>query len=106
MPGVGDKTAATLINRFGSVEGLIEALDGRSTGLTAAMRAKLAAARDYLEVAPRVVRVATDAPVVVHPDGADELPTEPVDPGRLSELIREHGIGGATARLVRAIEER
>ena len=104
VPGVGDKTAATLINRFGSVEGLLEAIDGRSTGLTASMRSKLTAARDYLDVAPRVVRVAVDAPVTV--DGDDLLPAEPVDPGRLSELIRLHGIGGSTARLVAAIEGR
>jgi len=104
VAGVGDKTAATLINRFGSVEGLVQALDGRSTGLTAGMRAKLGAARDYLLVAPKVVRVAVDAPVQV--DGQDVLPEEPVDPGRLSELIREHGIGGSTARLVRAMEGR
>jgi 5'-3' exonuclease len=104
VAGVGDKTAATLINRFGSVEGLVEALDGRSTGLTAGMRAKLGAARDYLLVAPKVVRVALDAPV--HIDGDDALPQEPVDPGRLSELIRKHGIGGSTARLVRAMERR
>jgi len=102
VPGVGDKTAATLINRFGSIEGLLEAMDGRSTGLTASMRSKLTAAKDYLLVAPKVVAVAADAPVVVTPD-SDELPREPVDPGRLSELVREHGIGGATARLVRAI---
>ncbi len=106
VPGVGDKTAATLINRFGSVEGLIEALDGRSTGLTATMRAKLGAARAYLEVAPKVVRVASDAPVLVEPDKGDALPTEPVDPGALSDLIRRHGIGGSTARLVAAIEGR
>ena len=101
VPGVGDKTAATLINRFGSVEGLLEAIDGRSTGLTASMRAKLSAARDYLEVAPTVVRVAHDAPVAL--DGSDLLPAEPVDPGRLSELVRQHGIGGSTARLVKAL---
>jgi 5'-3' exonuclease len=104
VAGVGDKTAATLINRFGSVEGLVEAVDGRSTGLAPGLRAKLVAARDYLLVAPRVVRVAVDAPVTV--DGADALPREPVDPGRLSELIRQHGIGGSTARLVTAIERR
>jgi len=102
VAGVGDKTAATLINRFGSVEGLVEALDGRSTGLTAGMRAKLGTAREYLLVAPKVVRVAVDAPVEVYRH--DVLPREPVDPGRLSELIREHGIGGSTARLVRAME--
>jgi 5'-3' exonuclease len=104
VAGVGDKTAATLINRFGSVEGLVEALDGRSTGLTAGMRAKLGAAREYLLVAPKVVRVAVDAPVQV--TGDDTLPQEPVDPGRLSELIRQHGIGGSTARLVKAMENR
>jgi len=102
VPGVGDKTAATLINRFGSVEGLVEAVDGRSTGLAPGLRAKLTAAREYLLVAPKVVRVAVDAPVTV--DGTDALPREPVDPGRLSELIRQHGIGGSTARLVNAIE--
>src|SRR6478609_8117083 len=103
VPGVGDKTAATLINRFGSVEGLVEAIDGRSTGLAPGLRAKLAAAREYLLVAPTVVRVAVDAPVTVTPDGSAALPREPVDPGRLSELIRQHGIGGSTARLVTAI---
>jgi 5'-3' exonuclease len=112
VAGVGDKTAATLINRFGSIEGLLAAMDGRSTGLTATMRAKLAASRDYLQVAGKVVRVATDAPVVidapvvVDPAGGGLLPSEPVDPGRLSELVRLHGIGGSTARLVRAIESR
>ena len=106
VAGVGDKTAATLINRFGSIEGLLEAMDGRSTGLTASMRAKLAASRDYLLVAGKVVRVADDAPVVINPAGSAVLPAEPVDPGRLSELVRQHGIGGSTARLVRAIESR
>ena len=104
VPGVGDKTAATLISRFGTVEGLLEALDGRSTGLTAGMRAKLSAAHDYLLVAPTVVRVSTDAPVSVDPEGPGILPVEPVDPAGLSELVRRHGIGGPTARLVTAME--
>ena len=64
----------------------------------------MVAARDDLLVAPTVVRVAADAPVTV--EGRDALPREPVDPGRLSELIRQHGIGGSTARLVTAIEGR
>ena len=101
---MGDKTAATLISRFGTVEGLLEALDGRSTGLTAGMRAKLSAAHDYLLVAPTVVRVSTDAPVSVDPEGPGILPVEPVDPAGLSELVRRHGIGGPTARLVTAME--
>ncbi len=106
VPGVGDKTAATLIGRFGSVEGLLEALDSRSTGLAPGVRTKLANARDYLLVAPRVVRVATDAPVAVEPAGDGTLPTEPVDPEALSDMVRAHGIGGPVARLVQAIESR
>lgn len=53
VPGVGEKTAATLIGRFGSVEGLVEALDSRSTGLAPGVRTKLTNARDYLLVADR-----------------------------------------------------
>lgn len=104
VPGVGDKTAATLIGRFGSIEGLIEALDARSTGLAPGVRTKLANARDYLLVAPKVVRVALDAPVTVEPAGDGRLPSEPVDPQALSDLVRAHGIGGPVNRLVQALE--
>jgi 5'-3' exonuclease len=104
VPGVGEKTAATLIGRFGSIEGLVEAMDARSTGLAPGIRTKLAAARDYLLVAPKVVRVAVDAPVRVEPAGGGPLPAEPVDPEALSELVRTHGIGGPVARLVQSLE--
>lgn len=106
VPGVGEKTAATLIGRFGSVEGLVEALDSRNTGLAPGVRTKLAHARDYLLVAPRVVRVATDAPVEIEPAGDGTLPPEPVDPAALSELVRAHGIGGPVNRLLQALGAR
>ena len=59
-----------------------------STRATAASRAgtraKLEAARDYLEVARAVVRVATDAPV---PEvGTGGPPVSPADPGMLADL--------------------
>jgi 5'-3' exonuclease len=106
VPGVGEKTAATLIGRFGSIEGLVEALDSRNTGLAPGVRAKLAGARDYLLVAPTVVRVATDAPVTVEPAGDGMLPPEPVAPQELSDLVRAHGIGGPVNRLVQALGDR
>src|SRR6478609_1851347 len=106
VPGVGDKTAATLINRFGSVEGLVEAVDSRNTGLAPGVRTKLANARDYLLVAPKVVRVATDAPVTIEPAGDGALPAEAADPGALSALVRAHGIGGPVNRLLRALAAR
>jgi 5'-3' exonuclease len=106
VPGVGEKTAATLIGRFGSIEGLVEALDSRNTGLAPGVRTKLANARDYLLVAPKVVRVATDAAVTVEPADDGALPPEPVDPGALSELVRAHGIGGPVNRLLQALAAR
>ena len=63
VAGVGDKTAAALVRTFGSVEAICEAIDKGHGGFPAGARAKLEAARDYLAVAPAVVRVATDAPV-------------------------------------------
>ena len=104
VPGIGEKTAATLISRFGSVEGLLVALDNPQTALAPGMRAKLRASRDYLELAPRVVRVATDAPV--RRDRDDTLPSTPADPGALASLQRTWGLGTAVERLVTALQTR
>ncbi|MGH3980206.1 MAG: 5'-3' exonuclease [Pseudonocardiaceae bacterium] len=101
VPGVGEKTAATLVSRFGSVQGLLEALGDPTAALAPGVRAKLAAARDYLAVAPSVVRVALDAPVRV--DRNDVLPAAPADPDALGTLQRRWGLGGAVDRLVVAL---
>ncbi len=101
VPGIGEKTAATLISRFGSVESLLVALDDPKSALASGVRVKLRAARDYLELAPTVVRVATDAPVVQDRD--DALPAAPADPTTLSALQRTWGLGTAVDRLVAAL---
>jgi len=103
VAGVGEKTAATLVGRFGSVAGLLAALDDRSAAAIApGLRRKLAAARDYLEAAPAVVGVAPDAPV--HLDRDDPLPAEPTDAARLAALQDRWGLGGAVDRLVAALK--
>jgi 5'-3' exonuclease len=101
VPGVGEKTAAVLIGRFGSVEGVLTALDDPAAALAPAMRAKLTAARDYLEVAPTVVRVATNAPI--RQDRDDILPSVPADPAALSALQQQWGLGASVDRLVAAL---
>ena len=79
VPGVGAKTAATLVGRFSSWAELREAVTDRTdTRLAAPVRAKLAAAAPYLAVVEPVVRVAVDAPVQLDRD--DRLPAGPVDP--------------------------
>jgi 5'-3' exonuclease len=104
VPGIGEKTAATLISRFGSLEGLLAALDDPGSALGSGVRAKLRAARDYLELAPTVVRVATDAPV--QPDRDDTLPRAPADSAALAALQRTWGLGSAVDRLVAALQRR
>jgi len=102
VPGVGDKTAAALITRFGSLEALLRALDGGEGGgdLTAGQRARLSAARDYLRVAPEVVRVARDVPL---PEAGIALPDKPRDPEALAALSERYGLSGPLGRLTSAL---
>ena len=106
VAGIGDKTAATLISTFGSIEGVLAAVRDEKSAMTKTQRAKLAPALDYLAVAPTVVRVAVDADVTVTPAGDGALPSSPVDPDRLLELAKEHGLSSPVARLIDALAQR
>ena len=101
VKGVGEKTASSLITRWGSLEALLAAADSGDTDLAAGMRAKLAAAREYIDAALPVVRVVTDADILW--SKSDDLPTEPVDPGRLDALAAELGLENSAERLRKAM---
>ena len=102
VKGVGAKTAAALVTRFGTVEAIVTALDGgQQEGFPAGARAKLEAARDYLEVAPAVTRTVRDLPV---PELDDALPRAPKDPARLVALSQRWGLDSALDRLLAACE--
>ena len=101
MPGVGEKTAAALVTKYGSLAAIMAALDAGDTGMPAGARAKLAAAADYLEVAPVVVAVATDVPVPQLRDDA-RIPAEPVDAERLLELSERWGLESSLNRVLNA----
>ncbi|MFG2074072.1 5'-3' exonuclease [Nonomuraea maritima] len=101
VAGVGEKTAAALITRFGSLEALLAALDdGATDGFPAGSRNRLAAARDYLSAAPAVVAVATDAPL---PATDLTLPAKPRDPEALVRLADRHGLDSPLNRLLDAL---
>ncbi len=100
VAGVGDKTAAALVRAFGSVEAMLTAIDKGHGGFPTGSRAKVAAARDYLAVAPAVVRVATDAPV---PPVDGSLPVSPADPGALEDLDARWDLGTSLRRAVAAL---
>jgi 5'-3' exonuclease len=103
VAGVGEKTAAQVVSKFGSWDELIAAvLDRSDTRMSSAVRAKLAKAGEYLVAAPEVVRVAADAPI----DWTGErraLPHEPADPDALSALSERWNLTGSVDRLVAAL---
>jgi 5'-3' exonuclease len=103
VPGVGEKTAAALVRVFGSVEAMLAALDAGHGGFPMGSRAKLVQARDYLEAALPVVRVATDAPV---PPVHGRLPVTPADPRRLAELDERWDLGSSLGRMSAALAAR
>jgi len=100
VPGIGAKTAAQLIRQYGDLTALLAAVDARDPALPVAAARRLAAARDYLAVAPRVVRVATDVPL---PAYDDRLPAVPRDPERVVELADRWGLDSSIGRVLRAL---
>jgi 5'-3' exonuclease len=100
VKGIGDKTAAQLIAQYGSLAGLREAVDNGDPGIKGVRRANLEAASTYLDVAPTVVRVASDAPV---PTVDLSLPRAVADPEALGRLATTYGVENPVRRLLTAL---
>ncbi|PZR53320.1 flap endonuclease [Xylanimonas oleitrophica] len=108
VAGIGEKTAATMLARFGTLEGILAARDAGDPGLTKTQRQRLLDAADYLAVAPRVVRVATDVPVAVGPgtEHDDAVPRDPADRAALEELTARWGLRSSVDRVLKALGSR
>jgi 5'-3' exonuclease len=100
VPGVGEKTAARLVTRYGGVEAILAALDDPAAGFAPGLRAKLAGARDYLDAVLPVCRVALDVPL---PDFDPALPASPANPDALLALAERWNLAGSARRLVDAL---
>lgn len=100
VAGIGEKTAATLINRYGDLATLRRALAEGDPSLKGSQRRRLEEASDYLDAAPRVVAVARDCDL----DDVDlALPTELADPERLLTLAHEHDLRSPVNRVLAAL---
>ena len=103
VPGVGEKTAAALVSKFGTAEAILAAArSGSDNGFPAGARAKVLAAAAYLERAPAVVRVVCDIDL---PAIDDRLPAKAKDAAQLLELSDRWSLEGALNRVLNALEQ-
>ena len=91
IPGIGDKTAAQMIKRYGSVEKMLEAGIFRK-GEQA----------DYLRRALKVVPPVANLPIKVPRGRRDHYPE---DPAKVEQLGKKHGIANNLERLVTALNK-
>jgi 5'-3' exonuclease len=101
VKGVGDKTAASLITAYGDLDAIRQAAADPGTPMSAAVKRKILEASDYLDVAPKVVAVATDAPVG---EFDATLPTEVKDPEKWLDLVELLELGGSAQRVMAALQ--
>ncbi|MFJ7750813.1 5'-3' exonuclease H3TH domain-containing protein [Arthrobacter sp. NPDC097144] len=101
VAGIGEKTAASLLGEFGTLDALLAAAADPASSVSGPVRSKLAAAADYLAVAPDVVRVVRDLAVPAPADAGARL--QPVTGDARAELERladQWNLGGSVQRLL------
>ncbi len=99
VSGIGEKSAAALLSACGDLDGIRSGvLDG--TAGTPAQRAKIAAAADYLEVAPTVVRVARELDLAPFDDRLG-----PVDRDAAEKLAERWNLGSSMTRALAALPD-
>ena len=81
VPGVGEKTAAKLINKYGDIDGLFEHVDEQ----TPKLRENLAAHEDEVRINTIVMELLRDVPLDVQPQ--DLLGIEPYDHDEVKKLF-------------------
>ncbi|MCC6763133.1 MAG: 5'-3' exonuclease [Deltaproteobacteria bacterium] len=96
--GIGEKTAAQLVARYGSLPAILAATD-----LAPAVARKLDAGRDYLAAAMRVVLPVPDVPLAPVALG---LPTAPADAAALAVLVAAHELASPVERVRQALAAR
>jgi 5'-3' exonuclease len=101
VAGIGEKTAATLLNRFGDIDGIVVAAAEPESDLGPGPRGKIKAAADYLAVAPGVVAVRR----TIDGDLPDlRAPLTPVDAEALVALDQRWDLSSSAVRLVEALQ--
>lgn len=101
VPGIGEKTAAALLARYGDLDGVLAAASTTGGGIPAGQAAKLRAGEEYVRRAVPVVRVVRDLPLP-DVDTAIAATGERVEAGRA--LATRWALGGSMERAIAALE--
>lgn len=101
VAGIGDKTAAALVSRFGSLDAMLVAAEADDeTGFPAGARTKVRSSLGYLRAARVVVATRPDVPIGVLDD---LLPTRIRDEEVLLDLIEQYGLASPVQRLLTSL---
>ncbi|MFH5877360.1 5'-3' exonuclease H3TH domain-containing protein [Arthrobacter sp. NA-172] len=106
VAGIGEKSAASLLGEYGTLDRLLAAAVDPGSGLSASVRSKLEAAADYLTVAPAVVNVVRDLELpTLEQAGAQLQPVVGEARSELERLASEWNLGGSVKRLLEAFDQ-
>jgi len=100
VKGIGEKGAAIIANNFATVEDALAAAHEAHEALPPALAKKIIAGVDYLKIAPKLVRVARDAPL---PKVDLSMPKAPADLSKLYQIKDQYGLGASIDRLISAL---
>jgi 5'-3' exonuclease len=105
VAGIGEKTASSLLGEYGTLENLLAAAADAGSGVSASVRSKLAAAADYLAVAPTVVKIVRNLKLpTLEEAGAQLHPVVGESRTELERLAVEWNLGGSVRRLLDALD--
>ena len=97
VPGIGDKTAADLLQRFGDLETVLASVDEISG---AKRKQNLTEHADAARISKRLATIQRDVPVDLDPSAEA---ARPADRSRLREVFREFELRAPLARLEEAL---
>ena len=100
VKGIGEKGAAVIANNFATVEDALAAAHEAHASLPPALVKKIIAGAEYLSIAPKLVRVARDAPL---PKVDLSMPKAPADLSKLYQMKDQYGLSASIDRLIAAL---
>jgi 5'-3' exonuclease len=100
VKGIGEKGAAVIANNFANVEDALAGALEAHESLPPALAKKIIAGADYLKIAPKLVRVARDAPL---PKVDLALPKAPADLSSIYQFKERYALGASVDRLISAL---